>query len=105
MYGLWYSWRDTEHFAKKMKAMKEEGFRARHHAVRESSGDQTVNPLEGKGVIAMARQLIGKTGSNCPSVLVMIGWLAFIVGLIVKPVGLKTMLVSFARALPEVLRL
>ena len=35
-----------------------------------------------------------------PVALAILGWLAFVVGLIVEPIGLKLMLLSAARVLP-----
>lgn len=51
----------------------------------------------------MARHLVKRFDSCCPSALAVFGWLAFIVGLIVEPIGLRVLLMSAARVLPEVL--
>ena len=52
----------------------------------------------------MVKQVVNKTGSRCPAVLAILGWVVFVVGLIVNPVGLKIVFMSAARVLPEVLR-
>ena len=52
----------------------------------------------------MGKNVFNKIKSICPVALEILGWLAFVAGLIVKPIGLKLMLLSAARVLPEALR-
>jgi len=52
----------------------------------------------------MAKQVFNKMDSFRPVALAILGWLAFVLGLIAKPISLQVMLLSAARVLPEVLR-
>jgi len=52
----------------------------------------------------MVKNVFSKMKSVRPVALAILGWLAFVSGLIVKPIGLKLMLLSAARVLLEVLR-
>ena len=51
----------------------------------------------------MVKHVFNKFESNNPVALAMVGWLAFVVGQIVSPIGLKLMLMSAARVLPRAL--
>lgn len=52
----------------------------------------------------MVKNVFNKTKLTCPVALAILGWLAFFSGLfVVKPIGLKLMLLSAARVLPEIL--
>jgi hypothetical protein len=53
-----------------------------------------------KGVTAMVKNVFNRMTQVHPVALAIIGWLAFIAGLIVKPIGLKLMFLSAARVLP-----
>jgi hypothetical protein len=84
---------------------KKGGFRARHQcAEQENPGGQTGNLNWRKGVVAMAKHVFNKTTHVCPVRLAILGWLAFGVGQVVDSIGLKLVLLSAARVLPEVLR-
>jgi hypothetical protein len=52
----------------------------------------------------MAKHVFNKTTHVCPVRLAILGWLAFGVGQVVDSIGLKLVLLSAARVLPEVLR-
>jgi len=52
----------------------------------------------------MAKHVFNKMKPFRPVALAILGWLAFVLGLIAKPIGLKLMLLSAARVLSEVLR-
>jgi len=84
--------------------LKKGGLRARRHsAEQENLGNQTRNQEWRKGVVAMGKDVFSKLKSICPAALVTIGWAAFVLGLILNPIGLKFMLLSAARVLPEAL--
>ena len=51
----------------------------------------------------MVKNVFNKIESNHPVALAVVGWLAFVLGQIVNPIGLKLMLVSAARVLPRAL--
>jgi len=81
------------------------GFRARRHCAEQvKPGNQTGNHQWRKGVAAMAKHVFNKMKPFRPVALAILGWLAFVLGLIAKPIGLKLMLLSAARVLSEVLR-
>ena len=48
----------------------------------------------------MVKDVFNKLKSFNPVALAIIGWAAFVVGLIVQPIGFKLMLLSVARVLP-----
>ena len=48
----------------------------------------------------MVKHVFNKLKSFNPVALAIIGWSAFVVGLVVNPIGLKVMLFSAARVLP-----
>ncbi len=49
----------------------------------------------------MVKDVFNKIESHHPVALAFIGWLAFVLGQIVSPIGLKLMLLSAARVLPK----
>lgn len=76
-------------------------FRARRHcAEQETLGSQAENPEWRKGVTALVKDVFFRMHHVQPVVLAILGWLAFVLGLIVEPIGLKLMLLSAARVLP-----
>jgi len=52
----------------------------------------------------MVKNRFNKIKSVCPVNLAILGWVAFAFGVIVKPIGLKLVLLLVARVLPEALR-
>jgi hypothetical protein len=51
----------------------------------------------------MVKNVFNKIESNHPVALAIVGWLAFVLGQIVNPIGLKLVLMSAARVLPRAL--
>jgi hypothetical protein len=51
----------------------------------------------------MVEYVFSKIWKLRPAALVLVGWLAYGVGLIVTPIGLRLVLLSVARVLPQVL--
>jgi len=49
----------------------------------------------------MVKNVFNKIEATHPVALAIVGWLAFVVGQIVHPIGLKLMLMSAARVLPR----
>jgi len=79
-------------------------FRAlRTCAEQGNPGGTTGNHTWLKGVVAMAKYVFDKIKVH-PVALAIFGWLAFGVGQVVDSIGLKLMLLSAARVLPEALR-
>jgi len=76
-------------------------FRARRQcAEQETPGSQTGNQNWRKGVTAMAKNVFFRMTCSHPVALAILGWLAFVLGLIVNPISLKLVLLSAARVLP-----
>lgn len=48
----------------------------------------------------MVKNVFNKVNQVHPVALAVIGWLAFVLGLVVEPISLKLMLMSAARVLP-----
>jgi len=63
-------------------------------------GGKTGSPKREKGVAAMGKNVFNRLIKLTPVALAMIGWVAFVLGLIVQPIVLKVMLLSAARVLP-----
>jgi len=51
----------------------------------------------------MVKNVLNKMESNHPVALAIVGWLAFVLGHIANPIGLRVMLLSAARVLPRAL--
>lgn len=76
----------------------------RRCAEQETPGSQTGNLEWRKGVTVMVKNVYNKIESDHPVALAIVGWLAFVLGQIVNPIGLKLILMSAARVLPRALR-
>jgi hypothetical protein len=82
--------------------MDDSGHRApRLCAEQETPGSQTENLNRRKGVTAMVKQVFSSLINNHPAALAILGWLAFVCGVLFQiPISFRLLLLSAARVLP-----
>lgn len=78
----------------------------RNHAEQENPSRKSLKPNWWKGADAMRKNVFNRFNSFLPVALVFVGWLSFIMGLIIdNPEFLKITLLTTARVLPLALQI
>jgi hypothetical protein len=80
-----------------------EELRARRHCAEQGNpSSQSINPKWRKGVTAMVKNVLSRLKTLVPASLVLVGWLSFVLGIIIPDIHnvLKLSLLSVARVLP-----